>query len=683
MPCKFISSFKLTGNFKRHLSAISSNALARTPRNGEEHGEDTCNKPFTSFPVGGLRASLASFGANHANVSHLSVLFCSNVLRISAKMGFLPEGKQVHSHIIKLGYDPRQSLQNQLLGMYLRCKVFADACRLFDEMGERNVVSWNTMISAAVGCGRSFQSTHNLGLLYFKKMLVEMVEPNYITFIGLLRISIEPNDIEIGKQLHCFIIKSNLDLNCFVGSALIDIYSKCSLVEDAQRVFDKILIRDMVLWNVMVSCYAYNRLTKEAFGVFQLMRSEGVNGDDFTFSSLLNSCGVLGTCELGRQVHGLIFRLSFDVDVLVASALVNMYAKNEFIVDARRAFDGMITRNVVSWTTMIVGYGQIGDGREAMKLLKNMIQQGFVPDELTWASILSSCASLPATIEIVQAHAHVVKNGLEAFSSIANALINAYSKCGIITSAFQCFNSIADPDIVTWTSMIGACAFHGLFTEAIEIFEEMMAKGLKLDPIAFLGVLSACSHGGRVEEGLHYFTSMTKDHEIVPDSEHYTCLIDLLGRAGHLSEAFNVLTKMPVEPGSNALAAFIGACKAQGNLELAKWAAERLFHLEPNESVNYTLMSNLYASTGHWVDVARVRKIMRGRCDYKVPGCSWMEISGVVHTFVSCDRSHPQASELYDILGTLFRLMKVEHYMPDVDFLVHPVEDDSVISFLS
>ncbi|XP_042491354.1 pentatricopeptide repeat-containing protein At2g46050, mitochondrial-like isoform X2 [Macadamia integrifolia] len=550
-------------------------------------------------------------------------------------------------------------------------------------MGERNVVSWNTMISAAVGCGRSFQSTHNLGLLYFKKMLVEMVEPNYITFIGLLRISIEPNDIEIGKQLHCFIIKSNLDLNCFVGSALIDIYSKCSLVEDAQRVFDKILIRDMVLWNVMVSCYAYNRLTKEAFGVFQLMRSEGVNGDDFTFSSLLNSCGVLGTCELGRQVHGLIFRLSFDVDVLVASALVNMYAKNEFIVDARRAFDGMITRNVVSWTTMIVGYGQIGDGREAMKLLKNMIQQGFVPDELTWASILSSCASLPATIEIVQAHAHVVKNGLEAFSSIANALINAYSKCGIITSAFQCFNSIADPDIVTWTSMIGACAFHGLFTEAIEIFEEMMAKGLKLDPIAFLGVLSACSHGGRVEEGLHYFTSMTKDHEIVPDSEHYTCLIDLLGRAGHLSEAFNVLTKMPVEPGSNALAAFIGACKAQGNLELAKWAAERLFHLEPNESVNYTLMSNLYASTGHWVDVARVRKIMRGRCDYKVPGCSWMEISGVVHTFVSCDRSHPQASELYDILGTLFRLMKVEHYMPDVDFLVHPVEDDSVISFLS
>ncbi|KAJ4954318.1 hypothetical protein NE237_011101 [Protea cynaroides] len=682
MHCKFLSPLKLTDNFRRHLPAISSKALAQIPRNDEEH-EDPCNKTYKSFPVGRLRASLESFRANHENVSHLSALFCSYVLRISSKMGFLPEGRQLHSHILKLGYNCRQSLQNQLLGMYMRCNEFGDACRLFDEMCERNVVSWNTMISAAVGSGKSFQSIHNLGLLYFKKMLLEMVEPNYITFIGLLRISIELNDIEIGKQLHCFIIKSNLALNCFVGSALVDMYSKYSLVEDARQLFDKILFRDMVLWNVMVSCYAYNRLTEEAFGVFKLMRSDGLNGDDFTFSSLLNSCGVFGYCELGKQVHGLIIMLSFDVDVLVASTLVNMYAKNEFIVEAHRAFDGMISRNVVSWTTMIVGYGQCGNGREAMKLVKDMIHQGFVPDELTWASILSSCASLPAISEIVQVHAHVVKNGFETFLSIGNALINAYSKCGIITSAFQCFSSIPDPDIVTWTSMIGACAFHGLFTEATEIFEEMLSKGVKLDQIAFLGVLSACSHGGRVEEGLRYFTSMTKDHEIVPDSEHYTCLIDLLGRAGHLDEAFNVLTKMPFEPGSNALGAFIGACKVHGNLELAKWAAETLSILEPNKPVNYVLMSNLYASIGQWVDVARVRKIMRGRCEYKVPGCSWMEISGVVHTFVSCDRSHPQASELYDILGTLFRLMKEERYMSDVDFLVHPVEDEFILSFLS
>ncbi|KAF8380198.1 hypothetical protein HHK36_027680 [Tetracentron sinense] len=675
MFSKSLSSSIFTVRFKRQLwiSVTPSATVLRTQENDEAH--DSSQKSYTSLLFGRLIASMEICETPHFDESHLSASFCSNALKISAKLGFLSEGKQLHSYTVKLGYDNEQSIQNQVLNLYVKCRAFTCARRFFDEMPVRNVVSWNTMISGSVG--------HNLDLLYFRKMLVERVEPNYITFISLIRTCIELNDIEIGKQLHCFVMKYKFGSDCFVSSSLVDLYAKCSLVEDARRAFDKMLWRDLVSWNVMVSCYVLNGLGGEAFEVFNLMRSEGVKGDDFTFSSLLSSFGVLGSSELGKQIHGLIIKLSYDLDVLVASALVGMYAKSGIIEDARKAFDGMNVRNVVSWTTMIVGYGRHGDGKEAMKLLRKMIRGGFDPDELTLASILSSCANLSATTEVVQLHAYAVKKRFEAFSSIANALINAYSKCGSIASALQSFSSITEPDLVTWTSMIGAYAFHGLSREAIENFEKMLRKGVRPDRIIFLGVLSACSHGGLVDEGLHYFTSMTRDHQILPDSEHYTCLIDLLGRAGHLDEAYNVITSMPFEPGSNALGAFIGACKVHGNIELAKWAANRLFMLEPNKPVNYTLMSNIYASTKSWNEVARMRKMMRDSCDYKVPGCSWMEIAGEVHSFVSSDKSHPQALKVYAMLGMLVRLMKEEVYMSNMDFLFGTVGGECVLNFLS
>lgn len=587
--------------------------------------------------------------------------FCSDALKVSAKMGFLPEGKQLHAHLIKLGLYNVLSSQNHILNVYVRCKEFNDANRLFGEMRVRNVVSWNTVICGVVDCSSNNRSNLYLGFSYFRRMLLEKVGPDDITFNGMFRACIELDDVVIGRELHCFVMKVGFDLNSFVGSALVNLYAKCGLVEDARRAFDGVLSRDLVLWNVLVSCYVSNFLVEEALGVFNLMRLGGLKGDEFTFSSLLSSCGALGSCNLGKQIHGLIVRKSFDLDVQVASVLIDMYAKSENIDDARKAFDRMAIRNVVSWNTMIVAYGHCGDGKEAMNLLREMIQADFCPDELTLSSILSSCGNVSATSEIMQVHAFTVKFGFQLFLSISNALIHAYSKCGSILGAYECFRSVLEPDLVTWTSIVCAYAFHGLAREATNLFEKMLSYGMRPDPIIFLGVLSACSHGGLVKEGLHYFNLMTNYYQIVPHSEQYTCLIDLLGRAGLLDEAFDVLTLMPTETGSNTLGAFIGACKVHKNVELAKWAAEKLFALEPNKPVNYTLMSNMYASERSWLDVAGVRKMMRDRCDSKVPGYSWMEIAGDVHTFVSSDKSHPQSVEVYAVLGTLLRLMKEEN----------------------
>ncbi|KAA8516072.1 hypothetical protein F0562_019251 [Nyssa sinensis] len=675
MKVKCRSSSIATVQFKRQLavSTTLSTTPSQTNQNGQEHGPS--QKMDIAFPLGRLRASVASLELTRFDNFFLTHSFCSNGLKISAKKCFLPEGKQLHAHVMKLGFYDVLSLQNQLLNVYIKCKEYYDAFNLFDEMPVRNVITWNTLIwGVADYVGPSLKSNIHLGFQYFKRMLLEMVSPDCITFTSLLRTCIRLSDIMVGRQVHCFIMKMGLYEDCFVSCALVDLYGKFGLVGDARCVFDKISERDLVSWNVMVSCYALNCLAREAFEVFSLMRLEGVKADEFTFTNLLNSCTILGFCELGRQIHGLVVRLSFDLDVVVASTLVDMYAKNEHIVEARMTFDGMIFRNVISWNTMIVAYGQWGDGKDAMKLLREMFRACFGPDEVTLASVLSSCGNLSSATETVQIHAYEIKKGFQDFLSIANSLINAYSKCGSISKALKCFSSIADPDIVSWTSMIGAYAFHGLSNEGIELFEKMLSSSMMPDRVTFLAVLSACSHGALVHEGLHYFNLMTKTYHISPYSEHYTCLIDLLGRAGLLDEAFNVFTSMPIEPRSDTLGAFIGACKVHGNAGLAKWAAEKLFVLEPYKPVNYALMSNIYASVGCWLDVARVRKMLRDRCNYKVPGCSWVEIAGDVHIFVSSDKSHPRALEVYALLEGLVRPMEEEEdSVSTVDFMFDSV----------
>ncbi|KAH7862769.1 hypothetical protein Vadar_009242 [Vaccinium darrowii] len=610
---------------------------------------------------------MAGLETTHFLNSYLTPSFLSIALKNSAKKGYLFGGLQLHGYLYKSGLCNVLSLQNQLLNVYVKCKEFCDARYLFEEMPVRNIVTWNTFFSGAASCGAGFRSVLHLGFCYFKSMLLQMVRPDCITFTSLLCMSIELNDIEIGRQLHCFMLKLGLCVYCFGSSALVDLYSKFGLVRDARCTFDCCLEKDLVLWNVMVSCYVSNCLGKEALLVFSLMRFEGVKGDAFTFSNLLNASAISGFPEFGRQLHSLVTKLSFDLDVVVASTLVDMYGKNENIKDARKAFDGMIFRNIVSWNTMIVGYGQHGDGKEAVELLVEMFREDLCPDELTLASVLSTCGNLSSFSEIVQLHAYAIKTGLHAVLSIANSLLNAYSKCGSIAMAFKCFSSIAEPDIVSLTSMIRAYAFNGLPRKGIELFDEMLLNGKMPDRVAFLGVLSACSHGGLVDRGLHYFNLMTNVYNIEAHSEHYTCLIDLLGRASHLDDALKVLTSMPSEPGSDELGAFIGACKVHGNSELANWAAEKLFVVEPGKHANYTLLGNTYASSGCWVDVARIRKMMRDRCNHKVPGCSWIEIAGGIHTFVSSDKSHLRALEAYALLELLVRLMQEEDHVPSVD----------------
>ncbi|XLR53387.1 hypothetical protein HN51_021623 [Arachis hypogaea] len=427
------------------------------------------------------------------------------------------------------------------------------------------------------------------------------------------------------------------------------------------RFFVLLHIEILIMLNVMISCYALNCLPEEAFRIFNSMRSDGANGDEFTFSSLLSICDILEYYNFGKQVHSLILKLSFESDILVASALINMYAKNEDVIDAKRVFDKMAIRNVVAWNTMIFGCGNNGEVINVMKILRDMLFEGIFPDELTISSVLSSCGYASAITETQQVHALAVKLSFQEFVSVSNSLITAYSKCGNITNAFKCFRLMLEPDLVTYTSLINAYAFHGLGKEATEMFEKMISCGIKPDRISFLGILSACVHCGFVNTGLHYFKLMTDVYHIIPDSDHYTCLIDLLGRHGFVNEAFEFLKSIPIQAESNMLGAFIGSCKLHENIELAKSAAGKLFAIEPEKIVNYAVMANIYASHNHWLDAERVRKTMRDKNVAKFPGCSWIQVGNQVHSFVSSDKVHPKLLQIFATLKMLLSSMKEEN----------------------
>jgi pentatricopeptide repeat protein len=465
------------------------------------------------------------------------------------------------------------------------------------------------------------------------------------------------------QTLHPLALKSGRATEARVATALAVAYARWGLVAHARRVFDEAPRRDLVLYNAMVSCYASHGLAREAWALFAAARRSGIAPDGFTFSALLRppprrgrhpTAGAVDDgllLRMGALAHSLVLRLGLLADVVVATALLDMYAKCGRVDEARWVFDAMAVRNVVSWNAIVVCYGRVGGGKDAVELFRWMLRDGSCcPDELTLASVLSSCASVAAANEATQVHAYAIKRGFHRFLQVANAVITAYGKTGFAREAGQMFAMICDPDVVTWSCMVSSLAYLGLCKDAVHVFERMLQQGVQPDSVAFLGVLSACSHAGLVEEGLHYFLMMARGYNIDPNSQHLACLVDLLGRAGRIQDAYNIVIKLSCENNADIVGAFLGACKLRGKIELAKWAADRLLCLEPSEAVNYLLMSNAFAAAGAWNELAKVRSVMRHRCGSKVPGCSWIEVGGTVQTFVSNDVVLHQSIEMQQMV---------------------------------
>eukprot|EP01018_Ginkgo_biloba_P022395 Gb_02037 [translate_table: standard] len=594
----------------------------------------------------------------------------SCVLKACGSLGALQQGKDIHEDIIRTGLESDVYVGNALAAMYAKCGSLQCARHVFDNMSQRDVVSWNGMIAGYVYNGRFTDA-----LELFRQMLLSRMKTNSTTIVGVLPACAELQALQPGKEIHDYVIRNGFESDALVRNSLVTVYAKCGSLENACRVFDKMSLRDVASWTAMIAGYAQNGHCDDALKFFRKMQFTGVNPSSVSISSVLPACAHLGALEQGKEIHASIIRRGIESNVIVVSALVAMYAKCDSIEDACKVFNKISQKDVVAWNVMIAGYAQNSHYNKVLELFGEMQEAAVEPDPFTIVSVLSACAGLASLQHGKEIHDYVIRRGFESNVIVGSALVDMYAKCGSVENARQWFNTMSQRDLVSWNAMIAGYGMHGHGEEALALFYQMQQMGMKPDSITVTGILSACSHAGLVDEGWDFFDQITRNYHITPSVEHYACMVDLLGRAGCLHEAHDFIRNMPLRPNGSVWGALLGACRIHCNVELGQVVAECLFELEPENEGNYVLLSNIYAATGRWTDVEKVRKMMKDRGLKKKPGCSWVEIQNKVHVFRVGDKSHPQTEKIYGMLESLTRQMKKAGYVPDTKFVLYDVEE--------
>ncbi|PKA53011.1 Pentatricopeptide repeat-containing protein [Apostasia shenzhenica] len=418
------------------------------------------------------------------------------------------------------------------------------------------------------------------------------------------------------SQIHALIIRSGFVQHVFVSGRLISFcaVSELGSMDYAAAAFEEISSPDAFIYNTMIRGFVRTDRGEEALSCFRKMRQSGKLADNFTFSFLLKLCGRSAQVELGRQIHCSIVKNGYVFHSFVLNTLLHMYAMFKHIVTAHRLFDEMPVKDLVSWNVLIDGLVHCEQYNEALRAFVRMQQWGFAPDAITFVEVLCACAELGDLTFGQWVHAKLSSRMLDDFIFLPNSLIVMYSKCGALDKALKVFDEMTQRNRVSWNSMILALAMHGRAREALQLFSRMRENvSYEPDDITFLGVLCACSHGGLVEEGKRYFAIMRKDYGINPSVKHYGCMVDLLGRAGLLKEAYELVSTTPM--GGNAVLwrTLLGACRVHGELEMGEWVRKHLGDLEPNHSGDFVLLSHMYAMVGRWKEVVDVREEMMGR----------------------------------------------------------------------
>lgn len=466
-----------------------------------------------------------------------------------------------------------------------------------------------------------------------------------------------------------------LGFDLFLATKLVNFYSVCDSLRNARLLFDRIPKSNLFLWNVLIRGYAWNGPYEAAISLYHQMLEYGLAPDNFTFPFVLKACSALSAIEEGRNIHEHAIRTGWETDVFVGAALIDMYAKCGCVGNAREVFDKIEERDAVLWNSMLAAYSQNGHPDESLALCSEMALAGLRPTEATLVTVISASADIAALPLGKELHGFSWRHGFEFNDKVKTALVDMYAKCGSVKVARNLFERLKEKRVVSWNAIITGYAMHGHATEALDLFEEMKEKSLP-DHITFVGVLAACSHGGLLDEGWTFFESMVRDYRIVPTIQHYTCMVDLLGHCGRLDEAYNLIMQMRAVPDSGVWGALLNSCKIHGNVELGEVALEKLIDLDPDDSGNYVILSNIYAQAGKWEGVARLRKLMIDRGIKKGTAYSWIEVKNKVYAFLSGDTSHPDSDAIYAELKRLEGRMKEAGYVPDTGSVFHDVEDD-------
>ncbi|KAJ6993086.1 pentatricopeptide repeat-containing protein [Populus alba x Populus x berolinensis] len=432
----------------------------------------------------------------------------------------------------------------------------------------------------------------------------------------------------------------------------------------------------------MIHGLVLNDSFQESIEIYHSMRKKGLSPDSFTFPFLLKACARLLDSKLGIKLHGLVVKAGCESDAFVNTSLVSLYGKCGFIDNAFKVFDDIPEKNVAAWTAIISGYTGVGKCREAIDMFRRLLDMGLRPDSFSLVRVLAACTRIGDLRSGEWIDDYITKIGMVRNVFVATSLVDFYVKCGNMERACSVFDGMLEKDIVSWSSMIQGYASNGLPKEALDLFFKMEKSGIEPDGNTFVGLLCACTHAGLVDEGRQYFNSMERVFTLTPEIEHYGCMVDLLCRAGFLDEAHQLVKSMPMEANAIVWGALLGGCRLHRDTQLVEGVLKQLIALEPSNSGNYVLLSNIYSASHKWDDAAKIRSIMSERGIKKVPGYSWIEVDGVVHEFLVGDTSHPLSEKIYAKLGELVKDLKAEGYVPTTDYVLFDIEEEEKEHFI-
>ncbi|XP_010024523.2 pentatricopeptide repeat-containing protein At2g36980, mitochondrial [Eucalyptus grandis] len=579
------------------------------------------------------------------------------------------------------------------------------ARKLFDRMPQRDSVSWNAMIS-----GYAHLGLHQEALFLFRSMRFACARPDHFTLTATLAACAGSNDLVYGTKVHALVILLGFPSYSPVNNSLIDMYGKCSCPNSASKVFEEMSIRNeitwcsllfahvncgnfsvannlfvllpeqvQIAWNIMIAGCGRWGDVELCFGLFKDMQVSGCQPDQWTLSSLMNTCSESSNYFHGHMVHAYIMKSGWGIAVESKNSILSFYSKLCCLEDVMKLLEsfGTLTvvslnviidahmkigdtnkaflefqrapeKNIVSWTSMITGYARNGHGEQALFFFVDMIRNGHKPDDLAFGAVLHACSISAMLGHGEMIHGCIISSGFPANAYVGNGLVNMYAKCGHIEASSRAFNDIAKKDIVSWNAMLFGFGLHGRAKEALQLFEEMVASGAKPDKVTFIGMLMTCSHSGLLEKGGKLFKLMNLEYGIAHEMDHVACMIDMLGRGGYLAEARKLTEE--TRGATTMWDALLGACSAHVDTEIGTYSGEGLKVMDPQNEMSYVVLSNLYCASGKWKEAEMVRQAMSSQGVRKTPGCSWIEVRNAVTAFVAGNNSHPLMEDLHEVL---------------------------------
>ncbi|KAI5084852.1 hypothetical protein GOP47_0001021 [Adiantum capillus-veneris] len=598
-------------------------------------------------------------------------------LKACATIAAAEKGKEIHDEIVRRGLLQQSiTLGTALVDMYVKCGALSKAQDVLQSLpsrcgntsgglvemhNTRDVITWTALIS-----GYAQQGQAQNALDCYDCMQREGISPNAFTYACILKACGAIGAVNKGKNVHNEITRQGLLQNDIVlGTALVDMYAKCGALLKAQKVFEELHFRTVVSWNALIGGYAQEGQSDQALSCFERMQQEGGLPDAITYACVLKACATLGDLERGKQIHDKIESQGLlQNNGVLATALVDMYAKCGALSAAQTVHNKLCFREVGFWNALAAGFAQEGQGEEVLDCFERMQHEGIPPDAVTYACILKACGILGMIEKGLEIHDKITRQGLLQNNLVLGAaLVDMYVKCGALSKAQLVLEELPSRTVVQWSALIAGYAQEGQGKQVLTCFERMQNEGILPNVVTFTCVLNVCSHLGLVEEGHAIFMSMTTKYDVTPNLECYTCMVDLFGRAGHLEKAVQLIQKMPSSDYSAIWLSLLGACQKWGDVNVARWAFEQALHVDKSDGPAYVLMANIYAAAGMLEYAKDITTMSIKNKAWKKPGRSWWINSNEdVYAFSNGDVEHAQGNSIIKKLEEIAHKMSDRYY---------------------